>query len=469
MISVKRQALFIISLIGIVLTSLTLATTYAYQSTRVDYDENSDRSITVNSGVLDVNFTTSNYVNTDNMPLLKDFLSADYIEFTLDNKKSNVDVSFFIELTELDFTERLKTDDFKYTLTEKLNENKEKTIGTGSFIDLTKENYKLKINNSNYININKNTTKTYKLYFWLKETEENQNYLENSYFKSKIKITSQFRNTVDENTLAYKIKTNNNILKNIDIFESDDTGLIEINNKYYFRGNVNNNYINYANMCFRIVSINNDNTIKLVLEDKDNTCENSIGNFEIGNGQNMTDTEFNNNMLNSLIDFQDNYLKDNLDYLKIENLCLENTKYSLDDIEISDIISNYNYLPKRRINGKILYDDECNGIKLSQINNKNLYVNEFNVDDVIYIGNKLNINSDTYLYNDYFENKEKSFWTSSLSNYDNGNINEFIINNNVLNETNINNVSFYRPTVTLINNIILINGNGTKEFPYIIK
>ena len=78
-------------------------------------------------------------------------------------------------------------------------------------------------------------------------------------------------------------------------------------------------------MCFRIVSINNDNTIKLVLEDKDNTCENSIGNFEIGNGQNMTDTEFNNNMLNSLINFQDNYLKDNLDYLKIENLCLENT------------------------------------------------------------------------------------------------------------------------------------------------
>ncbi len=45
---------------------------------------------------------------------------------------------------------------------------------------------------------------------------------------------------------------------------------------YYFRGNVIDNYLNFSNKCFRIVRIEGDGSIKLVLVDNQNMCENSV-------------------------------------------------------------------------------------------------------------------------------------------------------------------------------------------------
>lgn len=44
------------------------------------------------------------------------------------------------------------------------------------------------------------------------------------------------------------------------------------------------NYVNFAGMCWKIVRIAGDGSIKLILEDKDNTCINSVGNYKIGYG-----------------------------------------------------------------------------------------------------------------------------------------------------------------------------------------
>jgi len=56
-------------------------------------------------------------------------------------------------------------------------------------------------------------------------------------------------------------------------------------NSYYFRGNVKNNYVNYAGMCWRIVSIASDQSIKLLLQDKfaecDDTATNDKNNDEV--------------------------------------------------------------------------------------------------------------------------------------------------------------------------------------------
>ena len=55
---------------------------------------------------------------------------------------------------------------------------------------------------------------------------------------------------------------------------------------YYFRGNVKNNYVNFAGMCWRIVRIEGDGSTKLILEDKSVECDDAafIGDWEIGNG-----------------------------------------------------------------------------------------------------------------------------------------------------------------------------------------
>ena len=76
------------------------------------------------------------------------------------------------------------------------------------------------------------------------------------------------------NTLLAKIKSNNNVVStstypgqqvstsNEAILSSkaDDYGT-----SYYFRGNVTNNYVEYANMCWRIVRVTGNAGIKLVL------------------------------------------------------------------------------------------------------------------------------------------------------------------------------------------------------------
>ena len=46
------------------------------------------------------------------------------------------------------------------------------------------------------------------------------------------------------------------------IKNSDDSGV-----SYYFRGNVKNNYVSFANLTWRIVRINGDGTIRMILDD----------------------------------------------------------------------------------------------------------------------------------------------------------------------------------------------------------
>jgi len=53
---------------------------------------------------------------------------------------------------------------------------------------------------------------------------------------------------------------------------------------YYYRGNVENNYVTYSNMCWRIVRIQGDGTIKLALADGAHPCGTA-------NGYSATDTD----------------------------------------------------------------------------------------------------------------------------------------------------------------------------------
>ena len=64
----------------------------------------------------------------------------------------------------------------------------------------------------------------------------------------------------------------------------DDYGI-----SYYFRGNVTNNYVTYSNMCWRIVRVQGDGTIKIVLADEKAECNAST------NSTSNTTTAFINN------------------------------------------------------------------------------------------------------------------------------------------------------------------------------
>ena len=61
------------------------------------------------------------------------------------------------------------------------------------------------------------------------------------------------------------LTTNSNDILSI---TSDDYGT-----SYYYRENVEHNYVTFNNMCWRIVRIKGDGSIKLVLADHSNACE----------------------------------------------------------------------------------------------------------------------------------------------------------------------------------------------------
>ena len=68
-------------------------------------------------------------------------------------------------------------------------------------------------------------------------------------------------------SFTYKpISSNKNITESLLASAEDDYGT-----SYYFRGAVTNNYVEFANKCWRIVRIGGDNTVKLILHN-DNTA-----------------------------------------------------------------------------------------------------------------------------------------------------------------------------------------------------
>ena len=71
-------------------------------------------------------------------------------------------------------------------------------------------------------------------------------------------LTTTFNNTQDSSGL-YSIAVTNGYSNGVN------------GTTYYFRGNVTNNYVRFANKLWRIIRINEDGTVRLILDDKIDT------------------------------------------------------------------------------------------------------------------------------------------------------------------------------------------------------
>ena len=122
----------------------------------------------------------------------------------------------------------------------------------------TKIKYKVKINcyqkeNTDIVNPYKESTLAYNIFENAKKA-----YLENSEERTKLNLD--------------KVEYNTSLLENEKTLrkDTDDYGIT-----YYYRGNVKDNYLTLGNMCWRIVRIEGDGSIKLILEDKTGSCSES--------------------------------------------------------------------------------------------------------------------------------------------------------------------------------------------------
>lgn len=217
-------------------------------------------------------------------------------------------------------------------------------------------------------------------------------YLENR--KEEIKL---------EDTLSQVVKENNN--------------LKEINGDYYFQNDVDNNYLMYSNILWRIIKVNNDNTVKLISNDVltylsygENDYENSYMNMWL----NKTDDD-NTGILENLLNTPNNYLTN-------DSICkdsISDTKHiTCDEINDTDLIGTLSVFDYINAGGKDSY-----------------------------------LNIDKYFYLSTLD-KDNNIWLVN----DSGNVSS----------ADGSDIYGIRPTITLKSNSKSIAGDGTIDNPYVI-
>ena len=215
--------------------------------------------------------------------------------------------------------------------------------------------------------------------------------------------------TEDSKTLTDIIIENN----------SDNGNFKNINGDYYFEGKEQNNYIRYSNLNWRIIRVNNNNTITAVLD-------NSITALAVGSETNFKDSYFNlwlNNNDKEYTGILENNLNNSSEYLTYTYTCndkINDTK----TISCKDTVKDY------FITIPSLNDYVNTGSSNSFMNNEENY----------------------YLINSNIENK---LW--------------YVDSEGKVNTSDGNDILGVKPVITFKNNISLIEGNGTKETPYIIE
>ena len=240
-------------------------------------------------------------------------------------------------------------------------------------------------------------------------------------------------------TIGSEIATNDEGL----IADIDDAG-----STYYFRGNINNNYVSFANNTWRIVRINGDGTVKLVL---DNIID-TVQAFYINTNEDYYKYD-NSNIKEYLTNWYDYNLKEYDEYVSIDKYCNDFTRTNDEEFIYQSYIRNItNKIPTFNCLGKNV------GAKIGMLT----------ADEVIYAGGLSETeNTSYYLYN---SNIAADWWTMTPATGTSTSMNPFVVKpNGALNNQIAGNLNRgVRPVISLIKDIE-VEGSGTKNDPYVIK
>lgn len=208
----------------------------------------------------------------------------------------------------------------------------------------------------------------------------------------------------------YKAEETNSIANDIKESNKDNENFKNINSEYYFYSTDVNNYVSYSNLIWRVIKVNNDNSITIVLDNSITSLANS--NSSIDKWLNKTEEEYTGILENNL---------NNLNkYLTYTNTCkdvIEDTK----NITCKETVED-TYITTPSLNDYV-NTGGSNGF----MNNEEYY----------------------YLIN---TNNENKYW--------------YIDSDGKLGKTDGSDVLGVKPVVTIKGTIELTGGNGTKDSPY---
>ena len=257
------------------------------------------------------------------------------------------------------------------------------------------------------------------------------------------------REEKEEETSITKTIINNNIIKNNSATKPgeeiavNDEGLIsdldDLGITYYFRGNVSNNYFSFANKMWRIVRINGDNSVRLILDE-------NVEVLTIFSEQksDLLDTK----IYQTLNEWFDANLYNYENYIYNNKYCYD---YNLSTDEKT--FTSYN-----RTSVAKLPSFNC------ESNPYSLKIGLLSIDEAIYAGLLINAeNKSNYLYNENI----KDWWLLSPAIFDKEKFYPFIVKSDGSINTDINSkiAKTLRPVIN-ISPYVSITGDGTKDNPY---
>ena len=227
---------------------------------------------------------------------------------------------------------------------------------------------------------------------------------------------------------------------------------------YYFRGNVENNYVSFAGQTWRIVRINEDGTIRIVMQDGINSNANIAFN---SNYNNYTYMYYTNSQAKTTLEswYQTNIgSKTNLaSKVASGNYYCEQAKAKYSDSWTSGSATMTTY-------NKYTPDFKCS----SDGNGKSLVngsVGLLTYDEVVYAGGYYNQNNSNY----YLYNPAIYWWTMSPAGFS-GSYSDvwYVGTTGSINDNRVSNAYRLRPVLNLTADA-LATGSGTSSDPFVIS
>jgi len=519
----NRKQKIIVSITGIFIVLLAIVgLTYAYFLTRITGNEN-DKSISVTTANLSVTYNDDMDGDGEPDPLMvfEKIMPSNTTTYTKTFKvenTGNATASYSVVLDNMvnDFD---RNQDLQYTLT---REGTTGNVAEGNLVVGTKQILIPKVE------IENEEIHIYTLTLKYIEAGVDQSIDMGKELSFRVNIAEETVtwDTAAEGTLLYALKNNQPNGTEITIpgqqaSTANEKRILSVEDdygtSYVYRGNVTNNYVNYSGMCWRIVRIQGDGTIKLILADEVGECDadtynvNNTTSAFIETGKKITYRK-NNNMSITISDKTDliyetsdippiiNSWKTkevirnektvkNLDTSKLVNTdwCNDMSIYSDDSYGFSSedgitivykeseaimFYYNYYYSALFRTTNPTL---KCNMIGL--YNSKALrYTSDIGmltIDEARFAG-EYNGNENYYLsvntgQNNYWTLTPKrdtnEGWSAAMYGLPSGRNDEIIIDEN--------SPAAVRPSIILRSDVILdvnVNGqNGTQTNPYVIK
>ena len=260
-------------MIYVMIISLICVVGVSYAFFTAGMSSETSTTVRVDAGTMKITYSGGANINLAGIYPKDDVWATKTITVTGNN---TTDAEMYYKLTLVVDSNTFKTDDpLQYELVSTNTSTNGEVIPTISKTDLTENS--IELGSGHFVKAN-NAKHTYllKIYYPRKATSQNAN--QGAAFSAHVEITSTKAPTVSN--LAKIILANNEVKAPLTtpgaaISTADEALLAsaedDYGTSYYFRGAVTNNYVEFANKCWRIVRVSGDGSVKLILHNDNPT------------------------------------------------------------------------------------------------------------------------------------------------------------------------------------------------------